>query len=131
MDGRRAVGRLLRRLVVGLTRTGISVWGAQELLVKDKNSHDTIRALVFPVTVDGVEYVVSTRPDAAWVKSLRAARTGALRCGHRQRTIRAARVDDGHAMSAYETFQQDVPTLVSLEPTAGRAIAFALETTPT
>lgn len=131
IDGHSGVGRLARRFVVVLTRTGVSVCGAQELLVKDKNSGHVIRTLVFPVTIDGVEYVVSTRPEAAWVKSLRAAHTGELRCGRRQRIVRTARVDDAHAVSAHEAFQRDVPSLLSLEPRSGPAVAFAVEATPT
>jgi len=105
------------------------VCGAQELLVKDKNSGDLIRTLVFPVTIDGVEYVVSTRPEAAWVKSLRAAHSGELRCGRRHRIVRTARVDDAHAVRVHQAFQRDVPSLLSLEPRSGPAVAFAVDVT--
>jgi hypothetical protein len=130
VDGHSGIGHLARRFIVGLTRKGVSVYGAQELLVSDKNNGALLRALVFPVTVDGIEYLVSTRPHAAWVKSLRAAGRGELRCGRRQRTSRAVRVADTVAATVHETYQRDVPTWLSSEPAHGPVIAFALSTPP-
>jgi hypothetical protein len=106
-------GRFVRRLVVGLNRVGVSVRGAQELRVKDKSSDAVLRALVFPVSVDDVEYLVSTRPQSPWVKSLRAARTGELRVGRHRRNFHTAPVDDVDALRVLQAFKGRVPPLLS------------------
>ena len=125
MSGQWGARRLALRLVVGLNRAGWSVRGAQELFVADKYSSATLRALVFPVSVDGVEYLVSTRPDARWVRSLRAARVGELRAGRRCRTFHATRADDETATRALRAFQRHVPALLSRESeTWARPVAF-------
>ena len=132
VSGQSGVGRLAQRLVVGLTRTGVSVRGSRELHVLDKKSGATLRVLVFPVSVEGIEYLVSTRPDAPWVKSLRAARSGELRVGRRRRSFRGTGVDDADVTRLLQTYQRQVPSLLSREPAAGsRAVVFRVDPTET
>ena len=128
MNSQSGIGRVARRLVVGLTRAGVSVRGARELLVADKESGAPLHALVFPVSVDGVEYLVSTRPDVRWVKSLRKARSGELRLGRHRHTFRATLVDDADATRFVRAYQRRVPSLVSREPVTGsRAVVFRVD----
>jgi len=130
MDGQRVVGRLARRLLVGLNRAGLSVRGAQELQVKDKRSGSMLRALVFPVEIGGLRYIVSGRPDAPWVKSLGAVRSGELRVGRHRQPFRASVVAEGEAATVLRVFERQVPALLSPEPTVGaRAVAFRVMAT--
>jgi len=112
---------------VGLNRAGLSVRGAQELRVKDKRSGAILRALVFPVEIGGLRYVVSARPDAPWVKSLRAAPGAELGVGRRRQTFRATPVEESEAATVLRIFERQVPALLSPEPTTSRRpIAFRI-----
>jgi hypothetical protein len=129
VNGQSGIGRLAQRLVVGLLRLGVNVSGARQLSVRDKVTGATLRVLVFPVTVDGVEYVVSTRPEARWVRSLRKMRFGELRLGSTRRDVRATLVDDDAAATRIlQSYQRHVPALLSREPpTESRPVVFRLD----
>jgi hypothetical protein len=129
VNGQSGVGRVAQRLVVGLARVGVNVRGARELSVPDKETSLPLRVLVFPVTVDGVEYLVSTRPDVRWVKSLRKVRSGALCLGRTRRDVRVTLVaDDGDAARILRAYEQHVPSLLSREPaTKSRPVVFRLD----
>jgi hypothetical protein len=129
VNDRSAVGRLAQRLVVGLTRVGVGVRGARELSVRDKETSVPIRVLVFPVTVDGVEYLVSTRPDVRWVKSLRKLRSGELCLGRTRRDVRVTPVtDDADATRIVGAYRQHVPSMLSREPaTMVRPVVFRID----
>ena len=131
MNGQSGVGRLAQRLVVGFTRMGMGVRGARELSVWDKETGIPQRVLVFPVTVDAVEYLVSTRPDAWWVKSLRKMRSGELRLGRTRRDVQVTLVvDDLDATRILRAYQQQVPSILSREPaTRARPVVFRLDPT--
>jgi hypothetical protein len=117
VNGQSAVGRLAQRLVVGLTRVGVNVRGAREFSVRDKETGLPMRTLVFPVTVDGVEYLVSTRPDVRWVKSLRKMRCAELCLGLSRRDVQVTPiVDDGDATRIVGAYRQHVPSLLTREP---------------
>ena len=116
MDGQTTIRKLVRRLLVGLNRAGLSVRGAQELRVQDKHSRATLRALVFPVEIGGLRYVVSGRPNAPWVKSLRAAHTGELRVGRHGQTFRATAVGEGEATTILRVYERQVSPWFSAEP---------------
>jgi hypothetical protein len=103
--------------VVGLTRVGVNVRGARELSVRDKETGLPLRVLVFPVTVDGVEYLVGTRPDVRWVKSLRKMRCAELCHGRTRRDVQVTPiVDDGDATRIVGAYRQHVPSLLTREP---------------
>jgi hypothetical protein len=123
------VGRVAQRLVVGLTRVGVGVRGARELSVRDKQTGRPIRVLVFPVTVDGVEYLVSTRPDVRWVKSLRKMRCAELCLGRTRRDVKVTLVvDDADATRILRVYRQHIPSLMSREPATGlRPVLFRVD----
>jgi hypothetical protein len=129
VNGQSALGRVAQRLVVGLTRVGVGVRGARELSVRDKQTGIPIRVLVFPVTVDGVEYLVSTRPDVRWVKSLRKTRSGEVCLGRTRRDVRVTLVvENADATRILRAYRQHVPSLVSREPVTGsRPVVFRLD----
>lgn len=131
MNGQSGVGRLAQRLVVGFTRMGMGVRGARELSVWDKETGIPQRVLVFPVTVGAVEYLVSTRPDAWWVTSLRKMRSGELRLGRTRRDVQVTLVvDDPDATRILRAYQQQVPSILSREPaTQARPVVFRLDPT--
>jgi hypothetical protein len=125
MNGRNAFGRLAQRLVVGLTRVGVR--GARELSVRDKETGIPLRVLVFPV--DGVEYLVSTRPDVRWVKRLRKMRWAELCLGHTRRDVRVTPVaDDADAARILGAYRQHVPSVLSRErATTSRPVVFRID----
>ena len=125
------VRRVGERLVVGLTRAGVSVRGARELSVERSSGGDPLRVLVFPVSVDGVEYLVTNRPDARWVKRLRAAGSGELRVGRRRSHFRATEVAAADATRFLQQYQRQVPSLLAREPATGaRAVVFRIDAEP-
>jgi hypothetical protein len=131
VSGQGGVGRVGQRLVVGLTRAGVSVRGARELLVERSSGGDPLRALVFPVSVDGVEYLVTNRPDARWVKRLRAAGSGELRVGRRRSRFRATEVATADTTRFLQQYQRQVPSLLAREPaTSARAVVFRIDGEP-
>jgi hypothetical protein len=129
VNGQTGVGRLAQRFVVAMTRLGVGVRGARELSVRDKQTGIPIRVLVFPVTVDGVEHLVSTRPDVRWVKSLRKMRCGELSLGRTRRDVRVTLVvDDAAATRILRAYRQHVPSVLSCEPvTGGHPVAFRID----
>jgi hypothetical protein len=129
MGGGSALGRLAQRIVVGLTRVGVSVRGARELSVRDEQTGKPLRVLVFPVTVDRVEYLVSTWPDARWVKSLRKMRCAELCHGRVRRDVEVTPiVDDGDATRIVGVYRQHVPSMLSREPaTDSRPVVFRID----
>ena len=132
MSHRDAAARLSRRLVVGLTRLGFSVRGSHELLVRDRKSGAILRALVSVVSVDGVDYLVSSPPNRPWVKHLRAARVGELRVGRHRRSFRATPVALPDWSPVLRAHRRRVSTLISHASETGVAspecVAFRIDT---
>jgi hypothetical protein len=131
VSGQGGVRRVGERLVVGLTRAGVSVRGARELSVERSSGGDPLRVLVFPVSVDGAEYLVTNRPDARWVKRLRAAGSGELRVGRRRSRFRATEVTTADTTRFLQQYQRQVPALLAREPATGaRAVVFRIDGEP-
>lgn len=65
--------RVLNGMVAVLARTGISLRGTRLLEVRGRTSGQLRRTPVNLLTLDGREYLVSTRGEAQWVRNLRAA----------------------------------------------------------
>lgn len=65
--------RVLNRLVVGLTRVGISVLGSRILEVRGRKSGQPRRVPVNLLDLDGTAYLVSARGVGEWVRNVRAA----------------------------------------------------------
>lgn len=82
------------RLIRGLTRLGISVWGSRELRVRGRKSGDWRSTPVNLLTVDGRRYLLAPRGLTQWARNLRAAGGGQLRLGRRTETFQAREVAD-------------------------------------
>lgn len=85
---------VFNRLVAGLTRAGISVWGSRVLEIRGRKTGEPRRTPVNPLTLDGSRYLVAPRGHTQWVRNLRAAGEGTLVLGRRRDHFRATEVAD-------------------------------------
>jgi len=85
---------VFNRIVVGLTKMGLSVRGSRELRVRGRTSGAWRRVPVNLLQHEGQRYLVAPRGDTQWVRNLRVAQSGELRVGRRVETFRAAEIDD-------------------------------------
>jgi deazaflavin-dependent oxidoreductase (nitroreductase family) len=60
------------KIVIGLTRAGISVRGSRVLEVKGRKSGQPRQVPVNLLNLDGREYLVAPRGEAEWVRNVRA-----------------------------------------------------------
>jgi deazaflavin-dependent oxidoreductase (nitroreductase family) len=74
---------VFNRLVAGLTRLGLSVYGSRVLEVRGRKSGEWRSTPVNLLRIEGVDYLVSPRGHTQWVKNLRATPEGRLRVGRR------------------------------------------------
>ncbi len=86
---------VFNRLVAGLTRIGVSVWGSRVLEVRGRRSGLPRHVPLNVLTLDGARYLVAPRGHTQWVRNLRAAREGALLLGRRRERFVAAEIADG------------------------------------
>jgi deazaflavin-dependent oxidoreductase (nitroreductase family) len=63
---------VFNRLVAGLTRLGISVWGSRVLEVPGRRTGAPRRIPVNLLHLDGRRYLVSPRGEGDWVRNVRA-----------------------------------------------------------
>jgi deazaflavin-dependent oxidoreductase (nitroreductase family) len=84
---------VFNRLVAGLTRLGIGVYGSRVLEVPGRKSGEWRSTPVNLLTVDGIEYLVSPRGHTQWVRNLRASGAGRLRLGRRVQEFTAQEVE--------------------------------------
>lgn len=85
---------MFNRLVAGLTRIGVSVYGSRVLEVRGRNSGQWRSVPVNLLHLDGTDYLVAPRGHTQWVRNLRAARSGRLRVGRRVTDFTAAELSD-------------------------------------
>jgi len=85
---------VFNRLVAGLTRLGVSVWGSRELRVRGRTSGEWRRTPVNLLQHDGRRYLVAPRGRTQWVRNLEVAGSGELRVGRRVETFHATPVAD-------------------------------------
>lgn len=85
---------LFNRVVAGLTRAGVSVWGSRILRVRGRRSGEWRTTPVNLLTLDGTRYLVAPRGHTQWVRNLRAAGTGELTVGRRVEPFRATELAD-------------------------------------
>jgi len=85
---------VFNRIVAGLTRAGLSVYGSRVLAVRGRNSGEWRTTPVNLLVLDGRRYLVAPRGHTQWVRNLRVARTGELRLGQRVEPFAATEVDD-------------------------------------
>jgi deazaflavin-dependent oxidoreductase (nitroreductase family) len=83
------------RVVAGLTRIGISVWGSRVLEVKGRKSGEPRQVPVNLLHFDGRDYLVSARGTGEWVRNVRAANGELdLLVGSRREHRQAVEVND-------------------------------------
>jgi deazaflavin-dependent oxidoreductase (nitroreductase family) len=85
---------VFNRIVVGLTRLGISVWGSRVLEVRGRKSGEPHQVPVNLLTVDGTRYLVAPRGHTQWVRNLRVAGEGQLLLGRRHERFAASEIAD-------------------------------------
>jgi deazaflavin-dependent oxidoreductase (nitroreductase family) len=85
---------VFNRIVAGLTRLGISVWGSRVLEVRGRKSGQPRRVPVNLLMLDGTRYLVAPRGQTQWVRNLRTAGQGQLLLGRRRERFVAAEISD-------------------------------------
>ncbi|MBV9337126.1 MAG: nitroreductase family deazaflavin-dependent oxidoreductase [Solirubrobacterales bacterium] len=85
---------VFNRIVAGLTRRGMSVYGSRVLEVKGRTSGEWRSTPVNLLRYHGEDYLVAPRGQTQWVKNLRAIGEGRLRVGARARAFSAAELSD-------------------------------------
>lgn len=88
------IDRLFNRVVAGLTRLGVSVWGSRVLAVRGRSSGEWRTVPVNLLVVGDERYLVAPRGHTQWVRNLRAAGGGELRVGRRTETFTAVELAD-------------------------------------
>lgn len=85
---------VFNRIVAGLTRLGISVWGSRVLEVAGRKTGEPRRTPVNLLTVGGTRYLVAPRGETQWVRNLRVAGNGRLLVGRRSEAFTATEIPD-------------------------------------
>jgi len=85
---------VFNRIVAGLTRLGISVWGSRVLEVRGRSSGQWRRTPVNLLSYEGERYLVAPRGHTQWVRNLRASGEGRLLLGRRSESFTAIELDD-------------------------------------
>jgi deazaflavin-dependent oxidoreductase (nitroreductase family) len=85
---------VLNRIVAGLSRLGLSVYGSRVLEVRGRRSGEWRSTPVNLLRHDGGEYLVAPRGHTQWVRNLRAGGAGRLRVGRRIEAFTAVELAD-------------------------------------
>jgi deazaflavin-dependent oxidoreductase (nitroreductase family) len=85
---------VFNRIVAGLTRLGVGVWGAGVLEVRGRKSGTPRRTPVNLLTFEGQRYLVAPRGETQWVRNLRAAGEGRILKGRRSERFTATELGD-------------------------------------
>jgi len=85
---------VFNRIVAGLTRLGVSVWGSRVLEVRGRTSGEWRRTPVNLLTLDGERYLVSPRGHSQWVRNMRVSGGGRLLLGPRSESFSAVELSD-------------------------------------
>ncbi len=85
---------VFNRLVAGLTRLGVSVYGSRVLEVKGRTSGQWRQTPVNLLRYEGGDYLVAPRGHTQWVKNLRVSGQGRLRVGRRTQPFTASELSD-------------------------------------
>ena len=85
---------VVNRLIVGLTRVGISVAGSRVLEVRGRKTGEPRRTPVNLLTFEGGSYLVAPRGQTQWVRNLRVAGDGQLLLGRLRERFVASEIAD-------------------------------------
>ena len=85
---------VFNRIIAGLTRLGVGMWGAGVLEVRGRKSGAPRRTPVNLLTFEGDRYLVAPRGETQWMRNLRAAGEGRLRKGRRSESFTATELSD-------------------------------------
>jgi deazaflavin-dependent oxidoreductase (nitroreductase family) len=85
---------VFNRIVAGLTRLGVSMFGSRVLEVRGRTSGRPRRTPVNLLKLEGERYLLAPRGDTQWARNLRAAGEGALLVGWRRESFTATEVSD-------------------------------------
>ena len=85
---------IVNRLVAGMTRAGISIWGSRVLEVRGRKSGEPRRNPVNPLTIGDARYLVAPRGQTQWVRNLRVAGEGYLLVGRKRERFAARELSD-------------------------------------
>jgi deazaflavin-dependent oxidoreductase (nitroreductase family) len=86
---------IFNRLVAGLTRIGVSVWGSRILRVRGRKTGEVRTTPVNLLTHDGTRYLVAPRGETQWVRNIRAADgAGELVLGRKVEPFRGVELPD-------------------------------------
>ena len=94
ITGTNWMDRTSRRMVSGLTRTGISLLGSRVLYVRGRKSGEWRTTPVNLLVHEGERYLVAPRGHTQWVRNMRVAGGGELHLGRRKEVFTAAEVAD-------------------------------------
>jgi deazaflavin-dependent oxidoreductase (nitroreductase family) len=97
---------VFNRLVAGLTRLGISVWGSRILRVRGRTSGQWRSTPVNLLTYQGARYLVAPRGSTHWVRNLRAAGRGELTLGTRVEPFSAVELTDDAKLPILRAYLQ-------------------------
>ena len=85
--------RVVNKLVKGMSRMGISAFGAKELVVIGRKSGQPRSTPVNPLHVDGQLYLVAPRGQTQWVRNVRQNPRVTLRTGRSESSYTVEEVD--------------------------------------
>lgn len=86
-------GRIVNSVIKGMSRMGISAFGAKELVVIGRKSGQERSTPVNPLRVDGQLYLVAPRGQTQWVRNVRHNPQVTLRSGRSQSSYKTEEVD--------------------------------------
>jgi deazaflavin-dependent oxidoreductase (nitroreductase family) len=95
---------VFNRVVAGLTRAGVSVWGSRQLRVRGRTTGEWRTTPVNVLTFGGERYLVAPRGETQWVRNLRAAGNGELRVGRRSESFRATELEDDEKVAVLRAY---------------------------
>ena len=95
---------VFNRIVAGLTRLGVSLWGSRILEVPGRKTGEPRRTPVNLMTFEGQRYLLAPRGHTQWVRNLRASGGGKLFVGRRSEDFTAVELDDTEKPDLLRTY---------------------------
>ena len=95
---------VLNRMVAGLTRLGVSLWGSRILEVPGRKTGEPRRTPVNLMAFEGQRYLLAPRGHTQWVRNLRVSGGGKLFVGRRSEDFTAVELDDAEKPDLLRTY---------------------------